>query len=84
LTVTTVTATSAAFTADNPFPQGQANCPAGTMVTGGGWDQNDTGEHILSSRPAPDGSQGWFVDFTGGSTGGTIFVYAQCATTTTP
>ena len=82
LTVTTVTVTSEAYTADNTFPQGHANCPPGTMVTGGGYDTNSPGEQILSSRPAPDGSEGWFVDWTGGSFGQTIFVFARCATIT--
>jgi hypothetical protein len=76
LTTTTVTYT-------NPlgFPAGNTadvTCPAGTTVTGGGYDAgNVPGTAVAASKP--DGSNGWYAFQSGGPSGEQLTVYAICA-----
>lgn len=71
----TVTAVTPGFSGVNQ-PSAEARCPAGYVCTGGRIDAHDDAA-ITESRLADDG-RGWRGSFTGGPSGGTATVWAQC------
>jgi hypothetical protein len=75
LTTVTVTATASPFVGvAQPVT---ATCPAGTTLTGGGFDAGTApGTAVGVSRP--DGSNGWTAQLTGGPAGDVMTVYAVC------
>ncbi len=74
LVTTVVTALAPA-----PFPGGTtatATCPAGTVVTGGGYNAGAAAGTAVGES-FPDGN-GWTAVMTGGPSGPTLAVYAVC------
>jgi hypothetical protein len=75
--ITYVTAT-VSVPSDGTLTTGTANCPAGTVVTGGGARVDDpSGSALFGSYPA--GKTGWSGDFNDFGSGATGTVYAICA-----
>jgi hypothetical protein len=73
LTTQVVTATAA------PFPTGStatATCPAGTSITGGGYNAGGAAGTAVGES-FPDGN-GWTAVMTGGPSGAVLTVYAVC------
>ena len=54
-----------------------AQCPAGWTCTGGGVEKGHPDQTVTGSRKTSDGT-GWAGSVTGGPSGGTAVVYAEC------
>jgi hypothetical protein len=76
VTVTTATADIPPFDGGNQ-PTATAQCPTGTVASGGGATLSVYGQILMESAPSSDGT-GWVGSFTAGPVGYGATVYARC------